>query len=87
MAVATPDPSVENMKRLGYAIVIVIGVYLLGRAVAEPFVIDMANPATYRADWGGPSLIGVLAVHCGPGIVFAGWAVWRLRRLLSRTTG
>lgn len=49
----------------------IIGVYLVARAVAEPFVIDMADPATYRHDWGGPHLAGVLAVHCGPGIVAA----------------
>jgi hypothetical protein len=46
-----------------------LGVYLIARAVAEPFVIDMTDPATYRDDWGGPSLLGVLAVHCGPGLL------------------
>ena len=49
----------------------VLGVYLVVRAVAEPFVIDMSDPATYRNDWGGPHLAGVLAVHCGPGIAAA----------------
>jgi hypothetical protein len=48
--------------------------YLIARAVAEPFVIDMTNPAAYRNDWGGPSLAGVLAVHCGPGLL-AGIAI------------
>jgi hypothetical protein len=47
----------------------VLGLYLLGRAVAEPFLIDPANPATYRHDWGGPILAGVLLVHCGPGVL------------------
>jgi hypothetical protein len=32
----------------------------VGKAVAEPFVIDLADPATYRNDWGGPSLLGFL---------------------------
>ena len=50
---------------------VLLGLYLIGRAVAEPFVIDMTDPASYRHDWGGPSLIGVLAVHCGPGIISA----------------
>lgn len=64
---------------------IVFGLYLIVRAVAEPFVIDMTDPATYRQDWGGPSLAGVLLVHCGPGVVSAvllGLAVrsWRRRR-------
>ncbi len=44
---------------------------LIGRAVIEPFVIDLNHPATYQNDWGGPSLAGVLAVHCGPGIIAA----------------
>ena len=43
------------------------GLYLVVRAMAEPFTIDMTDPATYQDDWGGPSLLGVLAIHCGPG--------------------
>jgi hypothetical protein len=50
---------------------LVIGLYLIVRAVAELFVIDISDPASYRNDWGGPSLLGVLAVHCGPGLVAA----------------
>jgi hypothetical protein len=48
-----------------------VGVYLIGRAIAEPLLIDLTDPATYRKDWGGPSLLGVLIVHCGPGVVAA----------------
>jgi hypothetical protein len=43
-------------------------------------VIDMGDPATYRHDWGGPSLIGVLAVHCGAVLLVIGYAAVRLRR-------
>lgn len=50
---------------------LVLGGYLILRALYEPFVIDMGDPASYRDDWGGPSLAGVLAVHCGPGVVAA----------------
>jgi hypothetical protein len=51
------------------------------RGVAEPLVIDVNDPETYRADWGGPSLIGVLAVHSGPALVIvAGAVVWFVRR-------
>jgi hypothetical protein len=61
---------------------VLIGLYLVARAIAEPFVIDMGDPATYAADWGGPHLAGVLAVHCGPGVLSAvlltQW--WRRRR-------
>jgi hypothetical protein len=64
---------------------LLIGLYLIGRAIAEPFVIDVTDPATYRDDWGGPSLAGMLVVHCGPGIVAALIiAAVLVRRLRSR---
>ncbi|TKK87151.1 hypothetical protein FDA94_18710 [Herbidospora galbida] len=63
----------------------VLGAYLIVRALAEPFVIDMSDPATYRDDWGGPSLAGVLAVHCGPGVVSAVLIAWVLLRRRSRS--
>ncbi|GII04050.1 hypothetical protein [Planobispora takensis] len=71
------------IKILGF----VVGAYLIVRAVAEPFVIDMSDPATYRNDWGGPGLAGVLAVHCGPGVVAAGLMTWALMRRRSRSRG
>lgn len=73
------------MRRILAGIGVLLGVYLIFRAVAEPFVIDMTDPATYRSDWGGPSLAGVLLVHCGPGVVsavvlgFAARSWWRRR--------
>jgi hypothetical protein len=68
------------MKKIIALLGIVLGAYLIVRAVAEPFSIDMSDPATYQNDWGGPSLVGVLAVHCGPGIISA----WLLYRAWSR---
>lgn len=59
------------MRKAVIVVGLAIGLYLIVRAVAEPFVIDMSDPATYRNDWGGPSLFGVLLVHCGPGVVAA----------------
>jgi hypothetical protein len=59
------------MKRVAAIVGLVLGCYLIVRAVVEPFVIDFGDPATYRKDWGGPSLAGVLAVHCLPGILAA----------------
>jgi hypothetical protein len=45
----------------------------------------MADPSTYRNDWGGPSLLGVLLVHCGPGLVAAvGIVMVLIRRRPSR---
>ncbi|MEV6368894.1 hypothetical protein FXF53_11630 [Micromonospora sp. WP24] len=59
------------MRKTASVLGLVLGLYLVVRAIAEPFVIDMGDPATYRHDWGGPSLAGVLLVHCGPGVVAA----------------
>jgi hypothetical protein len=59
------------MRRLGTALGVLFGLFLIARALVEPFVIDVHDPATYRLDWGGPSLAGVLAVHCAPGVVAA----------------
>jgi hypothetical protein len=58
----------ERLVRRGVAVLgAVLGVFLIVRAIAEPFVIDMSDPATHRDDWGGPNLAGVLAVHMLPG--------------------
>ncbi|WP_089253474.1 hypothetical protein [Asanoa hainanensis] len=77
------------MKKVLAVIGIVLGVYFVGRAAVEPFVIDFSDPSSYQNDWGGPSLAGVLAVHCGPGVlallVFAALAVRRARK--SAVTG
>jgi hypothetical protein len=50
-------------------------------------VIDINDPASYRDDWGGPSLLGVLAVHCGPGLlalIAFGIVLLRRRRVTAR---
>jgi hypothetical protein len=70
------------LRRAGLVLAVILGLYLVARAVAEPFVIDFADPATYRLDWGGPSLPGVLLVHCGPGVVAATLMVRGVRRRL-----
>jgi hypothetical protein len=59
------------MRKAASVVGLVLGLYLIVRAVAEPFLIDLSDPATYRNDWGGPSLFGVLLVHCGPGVIAA----------------
>jgi hypothetical protein len=71
------------VRRAGVIIGFVLGLYLIARAIAEPFVIDVTNPATYRHDWGGPSLLGVLAVHCGPGLLAAAVMARQLARRYS----
>lgn len=72
------------MKRVAIALGTVLGVYLVGRGVAELFVVDMSDPASYRDDWGGPTLAGVLAVHIGPALVSAALLGSAVRRRLQR---
>jgi len=66
-----------------------LGSYLVVRGVAEFWIIDYADPASYRNDWGGPSLIGVFAVHSGPGlaVVVAGLVGLYRRRTRRATRG
>ena len=71
------------MRKLLLGLGIIMGIYLVGRAVVEPFVINPSDPSTYSNDWGGPSLAGVLAVHCGPGLVVVAGAVWSLVRTVG----
>jgi hypothetical protein len=68
------------VKRVALAAATVLGLYLTVRAVAELFIIHWGNPASYRNDWGGPSLAGVLAVHCIPGLILPGYLAWRRYR-------
>ena len=56
-------------RAAGLALTALVAVYALLRAVVELFVVNMSQPQTYRHDWGGPHLSGVLLVHCGPGLV------------------
>ena len=59
------------MRRATSILGLIVGLYLIGRAIVELFLVDTSDPASYRNDWGGPSLFGVLAVHCGPGLLAA----------------
>jgi hypothetical protein len=59
------------MKKVLATVGLLLGVFLMARAVAWPFQIDAGDPASYANDWGGPNLLGVAAVHCGPGIIVA----------------
>ncbi|GII59901.1 hypothetical protein Pth03_82900 [Planotetraspora thailandica] len=65
----------------------IVGAYAVARALVEPLVIDMSDPATYQGDWGGPSLGGVLLAHCGPGVVAAVVMIWALLHRRSRLRG
>jgi hypothetical protein len=68
-------------RRVLLGLGLIVAAYLVVRGVAEPFVIDLDDPDSYRSDWGGPSLVGVLAVHSGPALVIlTAAAVWLVRR-------
>ena len=73
------------MKPAAVVVGYVVGTYLVVRAVVELVTIDYGDPSSYRDDWGGPSLVGVLAVHCLPGVIALLAMIWGLRRL--RRTG
>lgn len=75
------------MRKAAVALGLALGGFLIVRAVAEPFVVDLSDPATYRDDWGGPSLLGVLLVHCGPGVVAAAVIAAALVRRRSSRRG
>jgi hypothetical protein len=86
MLVRFRPPYREAMRLIGYALAIVLGVYLMARAVAELFLVDMSDPASYRGDWGGPTLLGVLAVHCGPGLLALVLFCYAVGRHVGRRT-
>lgn len=65
---------------LGLVVGGLLAIYLVGRGIAEFWVVDYSNPASYQHAWGGPSPAGVFAVHSGPGLlVVIATLVW-LRR-------
>jgi hypothetical protein len=67
-------------RTLGLGVAGLLAVYLVVRGVVEFFTVDYSDPASYRGDWGGPSLAGVLAVHSGPAAVIVTAAGIYLRR-------
>jgi len=58
----------------------IVAIYLVGRGVAEFFVINYGRSSSYRNHWGGPSLVGVLAVHSGPAAIVVGGTVVALTK-------
>jgi hypothetical protein len=66
---------------LGLGLGTLLALYLVGRGIAEFFVIHYSDPASYASDWGGPSLAGVFAVHTGPAAaIVAASVIWLIRR-------
>jgi hypothetical protein len=73
-------------RALGLGLGGLLALYLVGRGVAEFFIVHYNDPASYHSAWGGPSLAGVFAVHSGPAVaivVASGIYLcrrWRMRR-------
>jgi hypothetical protein len=55
------------VRRIVTVVVVVLGLYLVARAISEPFVIDMSDPATYRDDWAGRAWRAFLPFIADPG--------------------
>jgi hypothetical protein len=70
------------LKTIGMVLLAIFGVYLVGRAAAEPFLINYHNAASYKHDWGGPTLVGVMAVHMLPGVVSLAVIAYGMARMI-----
>jgi hypothetical protein len=70
------------LRQVGWAVLAIVALFLVARAVVEVLNVDPGRPATYRADWGGPTYAGVLLVHAGPGLLILALVallLWRRR--------
>lgn len=70
------------MRKIVIALGLIVGIFFIVRAVVELLTIDYSDASSYADDWGGPSLAGVLVVHCGLGMIAAIWIgvyAWRRR--------
>ncbi|MEP7019906.1 MAG: hypothetical protein ABI808_04595 [Pseudonocardiales bacterium] len=72
------------IRWLGIAVLTLLAVYLVARAVVEVVTVNPNRPETYRQDWGGPHYLGVLLVHAGPGLLVVTLTAHRLRRRALR---
>lgn len=73
------------MRRVALVIGLILAVFLVVRAVVELITFHYSEPSSYRHDWGGPSMVGVLLVHCLPGVLAAAAAVLWARRSRAET--
>ena len=69
------------MRKVAIVAGSILGAFFVVRAVVELVIIDYSDPSSYANDWGGPSLAGVLLVHCGLGVLTAILFVFAWRRM------
>lgn len=75
-----------GLRTFGTGLAGLLSAFLIGRGIAEFFTVNYSDPASYRNDWGGPSLAGVFAVHSGPAVlVVLGWMIYLRRRRRTRS--
>jgi len=63
----------------------IVAAFLIVRAIVEVLTLHYSDLSSYEHDWGGPSVIGVLLVHCLPGVIAAIAVILVIRR--SRAKG
>jgi len=68
------------MRRALLILGAVVAAFLIVRAIVEVLTLHYSDPSSYEHDWGGPSVIGVLAVHTLPGVIAAVVVVLVIRR-------
>jgi hypothetical protein len=68
------------MRRAALIVGGVLVAFLIVRAIVELVSIHYSDPSSYEHDWGGPGLVGVLLVHCLPGVLAAIAVVVVIRR-------
>jgi hypothetical protein len=71
------------LRVVGLVLALLVAFFLIARAAVELVTVNPLQPETYRDDWGGPTYLGVLLVHVGPGVL----AVVLLVRWLRRRAG
>lgn len=88
IALASPRYRKRTLMAAGWTVGGLAGIYAVARGIAEFFNVHYSDPASYRGDWGGPSLVGVFLVHSGPGfVVVVAAVVYVRRRLRARRAG
>lgn len=73
------------MKRALLIFGAIVTAFLIVRAIVEVLTLHYTDHSSYQHDWGGPSVIGVLLVHCLPGVIAAVAVIMMLRK--SRAKG
>ena len=73
------------MRRALLILGAIVATFLIVRAIVEVLTLHHSDPSSYEHDWGGPSVIGVLLVHCLPGVIAAVAVILVIRR--SRPKG